>query len=252
MDTNSHFKKGSEQPTPPNDNKLRLYSMRFCPYAHRTHLVLNVKNIPHHVFNVDMSEKPEWYINNVNPSGKVPAIQLVNENNDPFLFESLAICEYLDEKFPEIKIYPTDPLEKAQTKLWIDRFGSIGGAFYRLVFEKNSEEVNEKLLSDLIAGLKAYEEELLKRGTKYFGGDRPNIFDYGIWPWFERFGVLTAVVGDKFKIDDSTFPSLAKWTAAMVTDSAVQKHYASNEIHTKFSLERPGGIPNYNILVGQS
>lgn len=184
--------------------------MRFCPYAQRTHLVLNVKNIPHHVFNLNTSEKPEWYTNNINPSGKVPTLQLVNEIDEPFLFESLVICEYLDEKFPEVKLYPTDPLEKAQTKLWIERFGSIGGAFYRLVFEKNSEEVNEKLLSDLIAGLKAYEEELLKRGTQYFGGDKPNIFDYGIWPWFERFGVLSAVVGDKFKIDDSTFPSLVR------------------------------------------
>ncbi len=199
---------GSEQPTPPNDSQLRLYSMRFCPYAHRAHLVLNCKNIPHHVFNVDMSEKPDWYIQNVNPGGKVPTLQLVNEKNEPFLFESLTICEYLDEKFPEIKLYPTDPLEKAHTKLWIDRFGSISGSFYRIVFEKISDDVKEKLLGDLITGLNAYEEELLKRGTKYFGGDNPNIFDYGIWPWFERFGVLSSVVGDKFRIE--TFPNLVK------------------------------------------
>lgn len=171
--------------------------------------MLNVKNIPYHVFYIDLSAKPEWY-SKVNPNGKVPALQLVNENNSPFLVESMIICEYLDEKFPENKLYPTDPLEKANTKLWIDRFGSIGGDFYRIVYEKNSDDVKEKLLGDLNAGLGTYEEELLKRGTKYFGGDKPNILDYAIYPWFERFGVLSSVVGDKFKIDESTFPNLVK------------------------------------------
>lgn len=200
---------GTEQPSaPPNDGQLVLYSMRFCPFAHRAHLVLNVKNIPYHVFYINLSEKPEWY-SKVNPNGKVPALQLVNEPNSPFLVESMVICEYLDEKYPDIKLYPTDPLTKAETKLWIDRFGAIAGAFYRLVYEKNSDEVNEKLLSELLAGLGAYEEELTKRGTKYFGGDKPNILDYGIWPWFERFGTLSAVVGDKFSLD-ATFPNLVR------------------------------------------
>lgn len=183
--------------------------MRFCPFAHRAHLVLNAKNISYHVFYINLSEKPEWY-SKVNPNGKVPALQLVNEQNQPFLVESMVICEYLDEKYPDIKLYPSDPLAKAETKLWVDRFGSIAGAFYRLVYEKNSSEENDKLLSDLYAGLKSYEDELEKRGTKYFGGDKPNIFDYGIWPWFERFGILTSVVGDKFKLDEANFPKLVR------------------------------------------
>lgn len=260
---------GSAQPTAPNDNQLVLYSMRFCPFAHRTHLVLNIKNIPYHVFYINLSEKPEWY-SKVNPNGKVPALHLVNEKNQPFLIESMTICEYLDEKYPDIKLYPTDPLEKAETKLWIDRFSSITGTYYRLIYEKNSEEVKEKLLNDLFTGLNPYEEELKKRGTQFFGGDKPSIFDYGIWPWFERFGVLPAVVGDKFKFGDTNYPNLvklsssllidfykifyryqAKWSSVMLCDAAVQKHHLSNYVYTKFSQERPNGVPNYNLLVEQ-
>lgn len=202
---------GSEQPTPPDDKQLRLYSMRLCPYAHRTHLVLNRKSIPYHVFYIDLSAKPEWY-SSIHPNGRVPVLQLVNEANDPFLFESLTICEYLDEKFPDNKLYPSDPLEKAQTKLWIERFGPITVAFYRIVFEKIDDALKDKLLVDLTGGLNSYEEELKKRATKYYGGDNPNIFDYAIWPWFERFGVLSSVVGvgDKFKLDDSTYPNLVR------------------------------------------
>lgn len=200
---------GSSQASFPNDGQLRLFSMRFCPFAHRVHLVLNAKNLPYHVAYINLNEKPEWY-SKVNASGKVPALQLVNEENEPFLVESLVIAEYLDEKYPEIKLYPSDPFEKAQTKLWIERFGTIAGAFYRLVYEKNTDEVSDELLNTIYTELAHYEAELIKRGTKYFAGAKAGIFDYAIWPWFERFGVLTSIVGEKYNIDDK-FPKLVKF-----------------------------------------
>lgn len=192
---------GSEQPSFPDDGQLRLFSMRFCPFAHRVHLVLNAKNLPFHVAFINLSEKPEWYPT-VNPNGKVPALNLVNEPNQPFLVESMVIAEYLDEKYPEVKLYPTDPLAKAETKLWIERFGPVGAAFYRLVYEVNSDEVNDTHLGTLFKELGDFDAELDKRGTPYFAGSNPGIFDYAIYPWFERFSVLHSIVGDKFNLDE--------------------------------------------------
>lgn len=180
--------------------------MRFCPFAHRVHLVLNAKNIPYHVAYINLSEKPEWYAK-LNPNGKVPALQLVNEPDEPFLVESMVIAEYLDEKYPEVKLFPDDPLEKALVKLWVERFGPIAGAFYKLVYVKNDDASTDQLLDTFYTELKAYETELARRGTKYFGGDKIGIFDYAIWPWFERFNVLSSIVGDKYSFDDK-FPKL--------------------------------------------
>lgn len=199
---------GSSQPSFPNDDQLRLFSMRFCPFAHRVHLVLNAKNIPYHVAYMNLSEKPEWY-SKVNSNGKVPALQLTNEENEPFLVESMVIAEYLDEKYPQPPLYPTDPLEKAQTKIWIERFNPVAVNFYRLVYEKNSDEVNDQLLSSFYAELENYEAELKRRGTKYFAGSTPGILDYAIWPWFERFGILSSIVGEKYNLDDK-FPKLVR------------------------------------------
>lgn len=200
---------GSTQPEFPENDHLRLFSMRFCPFAHRVHLVLNAKNIPHHVAYINLTEKPEWYLK-VNPNGKVPALQLMTEPNHPFLVESMIIAEYLDEKFPENKLYPSDPLEKAETKLWIERFGAIPGPFYRLVYEENTPENVDKLLTTLYTELASFESELTKRGLSFFAGSKPGILDYAIWPWFERFNILASFIGDKYNFD-ARFPRLVRF-----------------------------------------
>lgn len=40
----------------------------------------------------------------------------------------------------------------------------------------------------------------------------------------------------------------AKWVHAMKEDPAVQKHMLSTFVHTKFSMARRAGTPNYDIL----
>lgn len=59
---------GSVEP-PRNEGLLRLYSMEFCPYAHRSRLVLKAKGIPHDIVNINLIQKPEWYFS-IHPEGK--------------------------------------------------------------------------------------------------------------------------------------------------------------------------------------
>merc|ERR1711963_939790 len=92
--TERNHPKGSAFP-PLTKGKLRLYSMRFCPYGQRTRLVLAHKNIPHETINVDLKEKPEWFLER-NPLGLVPTL----EQDDKIVYESLITCEYLDDTYP--------------------------------------------------------------------------------------------------------------------------------------------------------
>lgn len=45
----------------------------------------------------------------LSPSGKVPALK----DGDLTVWDSLAICEYLAERFPEARLWPADPVKRA-------------------------------------------------------------------------------------------------------------------------------------------
>ena len=54
----------------------------------------------------------------VNPAGQTPALEL---DDGSFLCEITAICEYLDERFPEPTLVGSSPEERANTRMWTRR-----------------------------------------------------------------------------------------------------------------------------------
>jgi glutathione S-transferase len=53
-----------------------------------------------------------------NPHGQTPALEL---DNGQFLSEITAICEYLEDKFPNPPLVGTNAEEKAETRMWTRR-----------------------------------------------------------------------------------------------------------------------------------
>lgn len=47
-------------------------------------------------------------------------------------------------------------------------------------------------------------------GTLYFGGDRPGMLDYMIWPWVERLYLLRCVDEKKFDEKRNIFPNFVR------------------------------------------
>lgn len=186
---------GDPEPNLPKDGKLQLLSMRFCPYAQRSHIILEAKKIPYDTVNINLTEKPEW-LTKYSPLGKVPSLGLSNEKGQPFIHESLVIADYLDEKYPEKLLYPKDPLAKAIDRLLIERFSIVTSAFYKLAVRGEAEAKNE-----ISTALDEFEAELKKRGTTFFGGEEPGMLDYMIWPWCERIAALKYVDGIEYEID---------------------------------------------------
>nr|ARM39008.1 glutathione S-transferase omega-1 [Cydia pomonella] len=205
-------------PPPPLGDKLRLYHVDMNPYGHRVLLILEAKKTKYEVYKLDPLRLPDWF-RTANPRLKIPVLEIPTDQGDKFLFESVVICDYLDEKYGRGQLHSRDPYVKAQDRLLIERFNElIKGSLE--CFDTNFAYGSEQIVQTL----DIFEKELTARGTNYFGGDRPGMLDYMIWPWVERLYLLRCINERKFDEKRSLFPNFADWGDQMQLDEVVKKH----------------------------
>ncbi|CAK1586070.1 unnamed protein product [Parnassius mnemosyne] len=235
-----HLRKGD--PLPPFNGKLRIYNMRYCPYAQRTILALFAKDIDFEVVNVHTSDKPEW-LPRKSAFGKVPSIEI---KEDVCIFESLITVEYLDEVYPQRPLLSKDPVTKAYDKIIVEASGPLHTMFYKAV--KNSETITEDNVIAYHKALQFIQDHLNTRSTKFFGGSEPGYADYMIWPWFERLIALQKK-NDKLKFDAKEFKLLNEYINNMLNDSAVSRYLVPEDVLFKvFESYRLQEVPDYDLL----
>jgi glutathione S-transferase len=235
--TEKSFTAGSQCPELAPD-KLRLYSMRFCPYAQRTRMVLDFLKIPHEVVNINLKNKPEWFLDK-NPFGTVPVL----EQNDKVVYESAVCDEYLMDVYGSKGLVPSDPYKKARARILMDTYSKVTDKYYGL-YRATTDEDKKKLIEELQNALKFLEPALT---GKYFGGEQPTILDIHMWPWFERMPMLEQLTGMKILPEDK-FPKLTAWVKTMNELPTVQATRRTLDMHVDFIKPvLAGGMPNYDL-----
>ena len=132
---------------------MRLVDAARCPYCARVRLALAEKELDYETVEVDLSDRPQWLLDLNPPSGRVPVL------DDGFtLPESDVIMAYLDDRYPERPLLPSDPAERAQARLLVHRFDeNLGTDYYAfrrgdandLAGKLDSLEVGQSLFADL-------------------------------------------------------------------------------------------------------
>lgn len=150
-------------------DKIKLIASKFSPYCHRVEMVLIEKNIPYEKQEIDLQSKPEWFAKE-SPLGKVPLLY-VDENP---LFESLAICEYLEEAFPQNPLHPKDFYSKAWHRAWMEFSNGILATTFGMIFSQNQEQFDLKK-AETIAKLIILNNHL--KFNPYFDGDKFSLVD---------------------------------------------------------------------------
>jgi len=220
-------------------NALRLYSMRFCPYAERTRLVLAHLNIPHEVVNINLQKKPEWFFTK-NPLGLVPVL----EKDDKLVYESTVCDEYLEEVYGSHGLLPADPYQKARVKILMESVSKVTDKFYALLRARDkSEEEKQKGIEEFRTVVKMYENNLQ---ASYFGGNKPSMLDFHLWPWFERIPTIQTLTG-KTVLDNKEFPKILEWIKTMKDLPAVKTSIFSDDHHIEFTKSYLNQAPNYDI-----
>jgi glutathione S-transferase len=74
---------------------IELFSANFSPFAQRVRLALLEKGLDFLHTEVDLTDKPEWFLI-ISPLGQVPVIR----HEDRFVSDSSVILEYLEDVYP--------------------------------------------------------------------------------------------------------------------------------------------------------
>jgi RNA polymerase-associated protein len=153
---------------------MTLFSSPTSPDSHRVRMVLAEKGITVEIVDVDAANKPEDLID-LNPYNTVPTLV----DRELVLYDSRAIMEYLDERFPHPPLMPVDPVSRARSRLALYR---IEKDWYELVpalesrGEKTASKARKMLRDSLTAGAEVF------AAKPYFLSDEFSLVDAAIIP----------------------------------------------------------------------
>jgi len=93
---------------------LKLYTLSRSSASYRVRIALNLKGLKYEpitkILGKGEHRTPEYLA--VNPQGLLPALEI----DGVVLSQSLAIIEYLDERYPNPRLLPEDPLDRARVR----------------------------------------------------------------------------------------------------------------------------------------
>lgn len=120
-------------------------------------------------------------------------------DGDGVIYESAIINEYLDEKFPEVRLMPADLLQRAKVRIWVDFFNTrVHPAASDLAHDRDPEKAGERLHQHL----QALDREL--SGKKYLV-DEYSLADVTFIPFYTR--------RERYRIAiDDRYPNVRRWS----------------------------------------
>ncbi|KAF9497877.1 glutathione S-transferase [Pleurotus eryngii] len=168
---------------------LTLYTAKICPYAQRTELALEEAHADYTRYEIDLSNKPEWYAPRVNPASKVPAVAYGGPKTAPDqpspesekIAESLVLLEFIADLYPESNLLPKDPVLRAKARFFIDAFSTKVSPFY-MGFVARGEPFD-----NLLKGFEALQSLLPPADKGPFAlGSQFSIADAAVLPFIAR------------------------------------------------------------------
>ncbi len=184
---------------------LELISFKICPFVQRAVITLLHKKIPYKITYIDLASPPDWF-KQLSPFGKVPILK-VDEHN--VIFESAIIDEFLDEAY-DGTLLPTDPLQRAIDRSWIEFSTSLTLDFSGLIHASDEMKFEEKLL--ITQKQFDWLENALSCGP-YFNNDDFSLVDIAYAPLFMRSNILN-LANTLYPSDQ--YPKVASWAQKLL------------------------------------
>uniref|UniRef100_A0A0K8RHM9 Putative glutathione s-transferase n=1 Tax=Ixodes ricinus TaxID=34613 RepID=A0A0K8RHM9_IXORI len=181
-----------------------LYSYFRSSCAYRVRIALALKNVEYEQKTVNLikdgGEQKSAEFTERNPMQQVPVLEV---NGEP-LSQSLAIIEYLEEKYPEPSLLPKDLVLRSKVRAIAELIASgiqplqnIG-----ILFKLEQSKRNEWAVEFISKGFQALEAVLAKTAGKYCVGDSVTMADACLVPQVYN--------AKRFKVDLAPYPTIVR------------------------------------------
>jgi maleylpyruvate isomerase len=198
---------------------MRLYSFFRSSAAYRVRIALNLKGVDYEVVPVNLpgGEHRGREFLAVNPQATVPTL----DDDGIVLWQSLAIIEYLDSRYPEPRLIPPEPVARARVQglaqliaCEIHPLNNLRVLKYLRGELKLDETAVSKWYSHWIAEAFRPLEQLVGRwsGGRYCFGDTLTVADVCLVPQ-----VFNA---RRFNCDLAPYPTLVRIAAGLESEPA--------------------------------
>ena len=206
---------------------ITLYDDVFSPYARKVRLALYEKGIPFERVRAFHGDCNRTDFVHVNPRAEVPA--LVEDGFE--LYDSTIICEYLEDRTPEPRLYPQEPRLRAKCRQIEDLSDTqLDAATYAVaVVEFGRRQAHEAMHEATARDLRRLYDDLEQRlgGGPFFCGD-VSLADIAVLPHV----MAASFLG--FPLDPSRHPGLVGWIGRMHERPSV----ARDNVDVMESIER--------------
>ncbi|XP_002122925.2 glutathione S-transferase omega-1-like [Ciona intestinalis] len=235
-----HLRQDSKDPEAAENDAVRVYGMKFCPFTHRLKLVLAAKGVDYEIININLQSKPSWYFKR-DPEGKIPTL----EQNGNLVMGSDVASAYVDAMYPGKQLVTTNPLKAAHEKMLLGQWAKSITGYHNYAFGKDDN--NDKIIGPMKVkeGFEKVEKYLKENEGPFICGSEPGLTDYILYPHLERIGALIPLV-------ITQFDHVKAYYDKMQDDPAVQACRISDEQHRDF-IHRAcaGDIDACDIGVGK-
>lgn len=188
---------------------MRLYTYWRSSCSWRVRIALALKNVeveqvPVHLVREGGEQNAAGYVER-NPMRTVPMLEWDEGGTPRRLTQSMAILEYLDERFPTPPLLPSDPFRRAQVRMIAETVNSGIQPLQNLAV---LQHVKGTLAADdrawglhwVTRGMTALEREVSRVAGRFAVGDELSLADLCIVP--QLYGAR------RFAVDVSAFPTL--------------------------------------------
>ena len=214
-------------------SNIILYSYWRSSCSYRVRIALNLKNIKYDIkpINLLKSEQTSDEYIEKNPLRRIPCLELELKNINGktervFIKESISICEFLEEIYPETNLLPHDPIAKAQVRSIMSHIASNIHPIQNLMVMKRIEEIGYSKLEWakewITKGLEDLEKILIETKGKYCFNDTITLADAFLIPQLYN--------ARRFDVDLEKFPIISEIEANLKDVDAFRLAAPENQL----------------------